>query len=168
MEENDKIVEEISLWFNNNSVMSSEDWDNILELAIRKFENASNAQEYRNAVSEMTAYTHDSHVWVNWPSKDRAHPMFVCRYIENKLIATRFLSDSRKNTIMLGDEIISIDDIHNIFRGFDLKDTTVFLDYLKLKIDKKHLTEEGCREIINIAMKMNSQNRENWRIKLNR
>jgi len=89
--------------------LMNEDWDNILKLSITKFENASNAQEYRDAVSEMIAYTHDSHAWVNWPSKDRAFPMFVCRYIENKLIVTRVFSDSLNNTIMPGDEIVSID-----------------------------------------------------------
>ncbi len=88
--------------------LMNEDWDQVLKEYIPRFENAANAEEFRIAVQEMTAFTHDSHVFADWPSSDWAHPMFICRYIENKLVVDRIYSDSLKVKILPGDEIISI------------------------------------------------------------
>jgi hypothetical protein len=43
------------------------------------------------------------------------------------------------------------------------KDFEIFFEIVKLKAEKKHLSEEGCQKVIDLAMKMNSQNREKWK-----
>lgn len=89
--------------------LMGEDWDAVLRRSLSKFWDAANAEEYQDAVMEMTAFVHDSHVNIDWPGRRIELPMFVCRYIENKLTVIKVFSDSLRQDIQVGDEVVSID-----------------------------------------------------------
>ena len=67
---------------------------------------------------------------------------------------------SIKELLLLKDLLFSCE-----FHTKKKKDMECFFRILELKISKKHLTEEGYNEILNLARNLNSKNREKFRVK---
>lgn len=86
-------------------------WDDILTLSIPKIINAKNKNEYQLALTEITAYTNDSHSYLQADVSELIYGYnrvpFLTTFLEGKTVVSKINNDSlcRKNDIRLGDII---------------------------------------------------------------
>lgn len=92
------------------------DWDKVLERMIPHFINARDEDEYKLAISLLTAHINDSHAYfnvmssTNWKWGENTTSAIV-QYIGRKATVTAFRNDNRQDGLEKGDVVKSINGI---------------------------------------------------------
>ena len=100
-------------YFHPYQYLYGEDWDAVLAEFLPRMARAQNAREYHLAVAEMVSHTHDSHCIVSGLDMRQfygAAPAGVeVRWIENRVVVTRVVDASLKESVHPGHVVTKID-----------------------------------------------------------
>lgn len=101
-------------YFSPNKNLLSKNWDSVLYEHVPVFLKAKDSVEYVFAAASLIKQINDTHGYLYSRVFKRLFekaPPLQLRYIDNKTIIYRLFSDSLKQKLSQGDEIIAVDDI---------------------------------------------------------
>ncbi len=102
-------------YFCANKDRITKNWDSVLYEYVPIILQSKDSVEYMLAVAGLITEIHDGHGWLDsriWQNMYKSIPEVQLAYVDNKTIVYKTFSDSLKNVLSPGDEILKIDDVN--------------------------------------------------------